>query len=146
MYSADPNIEVLNDKIYIEGRIFLIEGVDYAPWLPGTGPDPYQHSKFPEEYDDVTSLVSSVIPDINNDTKIQAWEVIEYDLRTIRSTGANTIRTYASGEWHDKDLDGVKEYNGTPEQSEFVQGDVPDWVYYRIIDFAEKNHMKVIIG
>lgn len=146
VYSADPNIEVLNDKIYIEDRIFLIEGVDYAPWLNGTGPDPYLHSKFPDEYDDITPIVSSVIPDINNDSIIQAWEVVEYDLRTIKSTGANTIRTYAAGEWHDKDLDGIKEYSGTPEQSEFVQGDVPDWVHYRIIDFAEKNHMKVIIG
>jgi len=142
---ANALVTVNNDKIYIDGNEFLIKGIDYAPWLIGTGPDPHLHAKFPEEYDDVTSKVSSV-PDYNKDGKIEAWEVIEYDLSVMKSVGANTVRTYAAGVWHDKDLDGVKEFNGTPEQSEFVQGDVPDWVYQRIINFTEKNGMKLIIG
>jgi hypothetical protein len=29
--------------------------VDYAPWLQGTGPEPY-HQPFPGEFDDVTAI------------------------------------------------------------------------------------------
>ena len=133
--SVSALVTVSNDKIYIDGTQFLIKGIDYAPWLSGTGPDPYLHDPFPNENDDVTSKVTSV-PDYNGNGKIEAWEVVEYDLYIIKSVGANTIRTYAAGVWHDKDLDGVKEFSGTPEQSEFVQGDVPDWVYQRIINFG----------
>ena len=136
--SANALVTVNNDKVYIDGVEFLIKGIDYAPWLIGTGPEP-MHSSFPGENDDVTSKVNSV-PDYNKNGKIEAWEVIEYDLSVMKSVGANTIRTYAVGVWHDRDLDGVNESN------EFVKGDVPDWVYRRIINFAERNNMKVIIG
>lgn len=135
---ASALVTVNNDKVYINGVEFLIKGIDYAPWLIGTGPEP-AHSPFPGENDDVTSKVNSV-PDYNRDGKIETWEVIEYDLSVMKSVGANTIRTYAAGVWHDRDLDGVNESN------EFVKGDVPDWAHRRIINFAERNNMKVIIG
>lgn len=146
--SKDITIE--NGKILINNNPFLVKGVDYAPWLSGTGPDPYLHSPFPGEYDDVTSKVRHdgkiYVKDYSGDGKIQAWEVIQYDMETIKGIGANTIRTYASGGWHDKNLDGDIDMPGTPEQNEFAQGDLPNWALDRIVDFCENNSMMVIIG
>jgi len=82
--SADPQgISIFNGKLWVDGEPFLIKGVDYAPWLQGTGPEPY-HQPFPSEFDDVTALVTENqrrrVPDNSGDGRIQAWEVMRYDV------------------------------------------------------------------
>ncbi len=76
----------------------------------------------------------------NSDGKIQMGEVIQYDLEKMKAVGVNTIRTYSSGVWHDKNLNNVQ------DAGETLQGDLPDWVYDEILAYANANNMKVIIG
>jgi len=144
------DITIINGKVYVNGKEFLVKGIDYAPWLLGTGPDPNLHNPFPNEYDDVTNKVTNggtvYVTDYNGDGKIQMWEVIQYDMDIIKGVGANTIRTYASGEWHDKNLNGIIDITPTPETDEIVEGDLPNWMLDRIVDFCEENDMTVIIG
>ena len=151
--SADMNgIKIINGKIAINGNEFMIKGLDYAPWLVGTGPDPTRHSPFPaNRTDDVTARVTNgngviIVKDYSGDGKIQAWEVIKYDVETMKKLGANTIRTYASASWHDKDLDGVIDTSTNPNVSEIVQGDMHDWMLDELLADAQANNMKVIIG
>jgi hypothetical protein len=142
--SADPNgISIFGGKLWVDGQPFLIKGVDYAPWLQGTGPEPY-HQPFPNENDDVTTLVTDNqrrwVPDYSGDGRIQTWEVIRYDVEVMSAAGINTIRTYASGGWHDRNLNGIQ------EAVETVQGDLPDWALDRLLQYASDFGMKVIIG
>ncbi len=142
--SADPQgISIFNGRIWVDGRPRPVMGVDYAPWLHGTGPEP-NHQPFPNEFDDVTDLVTANqrrwVPDYSGDSRIQAWEVIRYDVEVMTAAGINTIRTYASGGWHDRNLNGIQE-NG-----ETAQGDLPDWAYDRLLQYASGNGMKVMIG
>jgi hypothetical protein len=142
--SAEPQgISIFNGRLWVDGEPFLIKGVDYSPWLQGTGPEPY-HQPFPGEFDDVTARVTENqrrwVPDYSGDGRIQAWEVICYDVEVMAAAGINTIRTYASGGWHDRNLDGV------PEAGETAQGDLPDWAYDRLLQYATDFGMKVIIG
>lgn len=150
--TTTTGIQIVNGKIRIDGAEFLIKGVDYAPWLQGTGPDATQWQKpFPTtRTEDVTALVTSNskvnVTDYSGDGRIQAWEVIKFDVLTMKKIGANTIRTYASGSWHDKDLDGIQDVTTNPDTSEIVQGDMTDWVLDELLTQAQANNMKVIIG
>jgi hypothetical protein len=142
--SADPQgISIFNGKLWVDGLPYPLRGVDYAPWLQGTGPEPY-HQPFPNEFEDVTALVAANqrrwVPDYSGDGRIQAWEVIRYDVEVMAAAGINTIRTYASGGWHDRNLNGIQ------ESGETAQGDLPDWVYDRLLPYAADNGMRVIIG
>ncbi len=146
---VSANADIHNEKFYIDGQEFLIKGVDYAPWLLTTGPNPHIHEPFPDENEDVTGLVSNggiSVTDYNHNGRIEAWEVVQYDLEIMKRVGANTIRTYATGVWHDKNLNGRIDRSSIPEEDEILQGDLPDWVVRRIINFAEDNGMKVILG
>ena len=151
--ATTTGIKIVNGKIKIDGTEFLIKGLDYAPWLYGTGPDSTQWQKpFPTtRTQDVTDLVTSNgkvnVTDYSGDGRIQAWELIKFDVLTMKKLGANTIRTYATGSWHDKDLDGVQDAPVTnPDKSEIVQGDLTDWVLDELLTQANSNGMKVIIG
>ncbi len=142
---------VFNNTIYINDEKFLVKGVDYTPWLIGTGPDPRAgHLALPNEYTDVTSKVTNsgttYVTDYSGNGKIEMWEVIQYDLITMKNVGANTIRIYSAGYWHDKNMNGAIDRSATPEIDEVAQGDLPDWVIDRILSFANTNNMKVIIG
>jgi hypothetical protein len=141
---------LFDNSFYINNNRFLVKGIDYTPWLTGTGPDAKVHKPLPGEYDDVKDKVTrygvTFVPDYSKDGKIQMWEVIQYDLETMKGTGANTIRIYPAGEWHDKNLDGIVQRSSVPEKDEIVQGDLPNWALDRIVDFSEKNNMKVIVG
>ena len=142
--SADLHgISIFNGKLWVDGLPYPVKGVDYAPWLQGTGPEPY-HQPFPNEYDNVTALVTDNqrrwVPDYSGDGCIQAWEVIRYDVEVMVAAGINTMRTYASGGWHDRNLNGIQ------ESGETAQGDLPDWAYDRLLEYAEDFGMKVIIG
>lgn len=145
-------IKIINGKIRIDGTEFMIKGLDYAPWLYGTGPDATQGQKpFPAtRTQDITDLVTSDgkvnVTDYSGDGRIQAWELIKFDVATMKKLGANTIRTYASGSWHDKDLDGIQDVTTNPNTSEIVQGDLTDWVLDELLTQANANNMKVIIG
>jgi len=146
--TLDPNdnVVIAGKKLYVNGTAKTVKGMSYAPWLSGTGPDPNVHEPFPDEYDDVTTLVGSSVPDFNQNGKIEGWEVVEYDLRTMKYENVNNIRTYATGFWHDQNLDGTIQRNGNCNISELVQGDVPFWAYDRIIDYAMQNDMYVTMG
>ncbi len=142
-----PSGFIQNGKFIINGAEFIVKGMDYAPWIPGTGPDPTPglgQAPFPNEYDDVTNRMSNVgiisVRDYSGDGIIQAWEVIQYDLEKMKAVGVNTVRTYSSGVWHDKNL------NGVADSGENSQGDLPDWIYDRVLAYANANNMKVIIG
>ena len=152
--TSDTNakVKIVNGKLKVDNVDFLIKGMDYAPWLNTTGPDSTQwQAAFPSEYADVTSLVSAgngfkVVTDYSGDGKIQAWEVITYDMEQMKQMGVNTVRIYSSGGWHDKDLDGVIDTSTNVNISEIVQGDVSDWMINRMLAYAQANNMKVIIG
>jgi hypothetical protein len=143
-------VTVQDGKIYVDGAQFTVKGACYAPWVYGTGPDPNLYDPFPEEYGDVTARVtdggSVYVRDYSGDGKIQMWEVIQYDLEVMKAMGVNTVRTYASGAWHDKDLDGVVDRTSIPETDEFSQGDLPEWALDQIVQFCEDNDMMVVIG
>lgn len=145
-------VKIVDGKIYVNGTEFLIKGLDYAPWLNTQGPDSTQWQKpYPvSRTEDVTTLVTNNgivnVKDYSLDGKIQAWEVIRFDVETMKKIGANTIRTYATGSWHDKDLDGIKEVTSNSDTSEIVQGDLPDWMIDELLIHANNNNMKVIIG
>ena len=134
----------------VDGKEFLVKGIDYTPWLMETGPDPRLHNPLPGENDDVTEQVTyqniTYVTDYSGDGIIQMWEVIQFDLETIRDMRINTIRTYAAGQWHDKNMNGVIDRSDKPEEDEIVQGDLPDWVLGRIVNFCEENDMKIILG
>ena len=144
--------QIVDGKVQIDGQEFLIKGLGYAPWLNMQGPDatrwhqPYSASRT----DDVTALVMNngvvSVKDYSGDGRIQAWEVVRFDVETMKRLGANTIRTYATGSWHDKDLDGVMEPTTNPDTSEIVQGDLPDWMIDELLTHANNNNMKVIIS
>ncbi len=145
-------VTIVNGKIQINGREFLVKGMDYAPWVAGTGPDPTQQRPFPGEYEDITAKLTNgntgerYGKDYSGDGKIQTWEMIRYDIETMKSAGVNTIRTYATGSWHDKNLNGVIDTSTNPNVNEIVQGDLPDWAVDRILQYANDNGMKVIMG
>ncbi len=143
VYWENRSIKIVNGKIKVNGSDFLIKGMDYAPWLAGTGPEP-SYNYFPNENDDVTALVNSAgkifVKDYNSDGRIEAWEVIQYDLETMKNQGVNTVRIYASGDWHDVNLNGIQ------DSGERVKGDMPDWVIDRLLNYSNANGMKVIIG
>jgi hypothetical protein len=149
---ADINkVMVFDDSYFIGNQKFLIKGIDYTPWLIGTGPDPSKGQlPLPDENADVTDKVTyeskTYVPDYSGDGKIQMKEVIQYDLETMKGAGANTIRTYASGWWHDKNMNNVIDRNTNYNLDEIVQGDLPDWLLDQMLNFAQANKMKVIIG
>ncbi len=129
---------ILNGKIYVDGEKFLVEGVDYAGYR-------YDYQGLPATADTVVDTWityggKKYVKDYNGDNHTQAWEMLRHDLETMKRVGANTIRTYASGWYHDKDLDNVN------ESGEEKKDNVPDWMYDQMIDFAEQNGMKVLIG
>lgn len=142
--AIDPGtVTIFDDSVYIGTEKFLIKGIDYTPWLIGTGPE-QTSAPLPGENDDVTAKVTSggitYVPDYSGDGVVQMWEVIRYDMETMKSAGANTVRTYATGYWHDRNLNGVE------DAGETVQGDLPDWVIDRMLAFANANNMKIILG
>jgi hypothetical protein len=139
-------------KIRIDGTNFLVKGIDYSPWLAGQATDLFAgHKPYPNRDDDITALVKDVngktqITDYSGDGKIQAWEMIKYDISVMKKLGVNTIRTYSSGGWHDKDLDGVYDRSSNFDLDEWTQRDMPDWMIDEILLNANANGMKVIIG
>jgi hypothetical protein len=147
----EEGVHIIGGKIWDDGDTFLVKGIDYAPWLLETGPDPSRgHLPFPEEFEDVTERVTRNgihwIPDYSGDGRIQAWEVIRYDMEIMKVVGVNTIRTYASGGWHDKNLNGIIDRSPDYTIDEIVQGDLADWVLDRLLLYAQANQMKVIVG
>ena len=144
--NPNENIIIADKKIYLDGEEFVMKGVSYAPWFLTTGPEPYQ-KPFPAEYENVTALIDNKsVVDYNRDGKIQTWEVIEYDLDVMRKAGINNIRTYASGEWHDFNLNGIVETVSSCNKSELLQGDVPNWLYDRVLRYALQNNMSLSMG
>ncbi len=134
---GNSGVAIVGGKIYVNNSLFLVKGVDYNPAL-GT------ESRIPGETEDVTSSVKlgtiQYVKDYNSDGKVTMAEVARHDFEIIESAGANTIRTYASGVWHDKDLDNVNDSN------EMNYADIPDWMYDDMLDFAEPKGMKVLVG
>ena len=66
-------VEVRGRCLYLDGRPFLVQGVHYSPWRPGTGP--------------------------GKDYPYPGPEAIEEDLRQIRRLNANTILVYDAPEY-----------------------------------------------
>lgn len=149
LVDPNPNALIANKRFFIKRNETLIKGVDYTPWLPSnsrTGPDPNIHELLPGEYDDISQYLSNEVPDYNKNGIKEMWEMVIYDMETIRKTGANTVRTYASGEWHDKNLNGLMDFSNDYEVSEMVQGDIPNWMHERILDYLVDNNMYLIMG
>ena len=144
------SITIENGKIKINNQEFIVKGVDYAPWIITAGPEPYVQQKFPDENEDITSKLTNngnrYVTDYSGDGNIQTWEMIKYDVSIMKSAGINTIRTYAAGSWHDKNLNGVVDLSSNSDVNEIIQGDLPDWAIDRILQYANENGMKVIIG
>jgi hypothetical protein len=66
--SARPDIRFENGRFIVDGRPFLVRGIHYGPWRPGTGPNKnYPYPKL----DDIAA-----------------------DFNLIRQTGANTVLIY----------------------------------------------------
>jgi len=141
--TMEGNIHIIDGKMYVNDTLFMVKGVDYSPWFWPTGPSPVEHDPFPGEHENITEFVGPIFTDItdyNGDGEIQTWELVQYDLDIMKEAGVNMIRTYASGEWHDRDLDGVWDADET------VQGDLPMWALDRLVNFSEQNNMTIIIG
>ncbi len=144
-------IKIIDEKIQIDGKPFLVKGVDYAPWITGTGPDPTQQRPFPAKASaDVSEQLTRNgrrwVRDYSRDGKIQAREVIRYDIATMKTLGINTIRLYAAAPWHDRNLNGVLDHSTDPRREEIDQGDLPGWAVKYILDLAHQNGMMVILG
>jgi hypothetical protein len=137
LYASNKTVRIVNGKMLFKGSEFMMKGIDYAPWIKDAW-------AFPNENDDVTSKMTNsgkaTVKDYNSNGKIEMGEVVQYDLETMKAVGVNTIRLYSSGGWHDKNL------NGAVDSGETLQGDLPDWAIDKILNFANSNGMKVIIG
>lgn len=71
--SGLPDIRTDNGRFTVNGAAFLVRGIHYGPWRPGTGPN--KHYPFPK------------------------LEDVAADFEVIRRTGANTVLIYdAPGE------------------------------------------------
>jgi parallel beta-helix repeat protein len=140
---SNRSVQLINGKVRVNGAEFIMKGMAYAPWITGTGPEP-SYNPFPNETVDVTNLVNNngeiYVQDYNGNGRIEAGEVIQHDLDTMKAQGVNTIRIYASGIWHDRNLNGIQDYGET------VNGDLPDWVIDKLLNYSNANGMKVIIG
>lgn len=151
-YDDGGRIQIVGGKLYVDRNEFQVKGVDYAPWFPRTGPDVTKgHKPFPASANaDVTARLTTngkvYVRDYSGDGKIQAKEVLRFDISTMKSLGINTLRLYAAGSWHDKNLDGKIERSSDPDKDEIVQGDLPDWAVKYILDCAHNNGMMVILG
>jgi hypothetical protein len=66
--SARPDVRLEEGRFVVDGRPFLVRGIHYGPWRPGTGPN----KQYP-------------YPSIGD---------IAADFELIRQTGANTVLTY----------------------------------------------------
>jgi Glycosyl hydrolases family 2, TIM barrel domain len=66
--SARPEVRLENRQFLVNGRAFLVRGIHYGPWRPGTGPN----KQYPYPKDDE----------------------IAADFELIRRTGANTVLMY----------------------------------------------------
>jgi hypothetical protein len=66
--SARPDIRLENGQFVVDGRAFLVRGIHYGPWRPGTGPN--KNYPYPKLQDIAT------------------------DFALIRQTGANTVLIY----------------------------------------------------
>ena len=66
--SARPDVRLENGQFVVEARPFLVRGIHYGPWRPGTGPN--KHYPYPK-LDDIAA-----------------------DFALIRRTGANTVLIY----------------------------------------------------
>jgi hypothetical protein len=78
-------ILIVIGKIWSDGEAFPVKGIDYASWLLKTDPDPSRGDlPFPKEFEDVTDRASREdihgVSDYSGDNRIQAWEVIPYDI------------------------------------------------------------------
>jgi hypothetical protein len=60
-----PGVQVRGESIYVDGKPFLVKGMHYGPWRPGTGP--------------------------NKSYPYPAPELIDSDLKLIRELNVNTI-------------------------------------------------------
>jgi cellulose synthase/poly-beta-1,6-N-acetylglucosamine synthase-like glycosyltransferase len=67
-YSQENHVEIRASEIYKDGSLFKIKGINYGPWMPGTGPNKNYGYPPPAE--------------------------IENDLKLIKQANANTILVY----------------------------------------------------
>lgn len=67
-YGQNKHTEIRGDKVYKDGNLFTIKGINYGPWRPGTGP--------------------------NKNYEYPSVAEIEEDLSLIKKANANTILVY----------------------------------------------------
>jgi len=73
VHAENGRVAVQGKELYVEGRPFLVKGMHYGPWRPGTGPNKGYAYPSPEQ--------------------------IESDLRLIRELNANTILVFDPPEY-----------------------------------------------
>lgn len=64
-FAGSQSIEIRGDQLFVDGSSFVVKGIDYSPWRPGTGPG--KNYPYP------------------------VADQIESDLKLIHSLNANTI-------------------------------------------------------
>ncbi len=72
LYESNKTVRIVNGKFLFRGSEWMIKGMDYAPWIDGTGPEP-DHQPFPNENDDVTVQLTNAgrvtVTDYNSDVQ-----------------------------------------------------------------------------
>jgi cellulose synthase/poly-beta-1,6-N-acetylglucosamine synthase-like glycosyltransferase len=67
-YGQQRHVEVRGDRLYKDGNLFKVKGINYGPWAPGTGP--------------------------NKNYKYPSAAGIDRDLKLIKEANANTVLVY----------------------------------------------------
>ncbi len=116
--SNAPSIEIQGKKLYLNGHRFIMKGMHYGPWRPGTGPAKNYPYPGPNEIDSDLGLIQQL-----NVNTILVYDPPGYVLDLAEKHGLKVLYTFNINWW------GV----GTPADAALRQG-----ILKRVAEYRQK--------